>query len=81
MSLRELLSWQRFEALHQPLPDRLSDIHFGMVCSIMVNLMRTADASPAPASDFFVLRERKPAPAPSDGLSEIDRLRLQWRGG
>jgi hypothetical protein len=78
MTRRELMDWRRFE-LQAPLPDRLIDIHFGMVCSIMVNLMRSADTTAAQPSDFFVLREREPQP--DDGMSEIDRLRLQWRGG
>ena len=72
------MDWRRFE-LQAPLPDRLIDIHFGMVCSIMVNLMRSADTTPAQPSDFFVLREGEPKP--DTGMSEIDRLRLQWRGG
>ena len=78
MSAREFLDWQRFEAMHQPLPDQLSDIHIGMVCSMMVNIMRSADTAPVKPSDFFVLRDRAPV---DDGLSEVDRLRLQWRGG
>ena len=80
MSARELSDWARFDALNQPLPDRLSDLHFGLLCSVMVNLQRSADASPVLASDFFVIREPEPPP-PDDGLSEVDRQMLNWRGG
>jgi hypothetical protein len=80
MSLRELLDWQRFEALHQPLPDRLSDLHMAMLCSIIVNLVRPSDAAPARAADFLVIRDRDPSP-PDDGMSEVDRQALNWRGG
>ena len=79
MSVRELHDWMRFEGWHQPLPDRLGDIHVGLLCSIMVNLVRSADAMAAQPSDFFVIRDREPPP--DDGLSEIDRQMLSWRGG
>jgi hypothetical protein len=76
MTVRELNDWRRFEGLNRrPLPDQLSDIHFAMVLSTMVNLMRTSEAPAMSAADFFVLRER----AESE-VSEIDRLRAQWRG-
>jgi hypothetical protein len=78
MSKRELYHWHLFDAAHQPLPDRLADIHFGMVLSAMVNLMRSADSAPVAASDFFVIRDRSPAAGPE--VQEIDRLRAQWRG-
>ncbi len=77
MSIRELNDWRRFEALNRrPLPDKLSDVHFGMVLSAMVNLMRTSEAPPANAADFFVLRDHHSEPE----VPEIDRLRAQWRG-
>jgi hypothetical protein len=79
MSWRELADWQRFEALHQPLPDRLADLHNAVLCSVVVNLARSADSDPARPSDFFVIRDREPPPA--DDLSEVDRQRLAWRGG
>jgi hypothetical protein len=79
MTWRELLDWRRFEALTQPLPDKLTDIHFAMVCSIICNLVRSAESLPASPADFFVIRE--PAPPPDDGLSEVDRQMLAWRGG
>jgi hypothetical protein len=80
MTVRELLDWHRFEALTQPLPDRLSDIHFAMLAAIICNLARSAESQPASAADFFVLREPAPPP-PDDGLSEVDRQMLAWRGG
>jgi hypothetical protein len=79
MSKRELFHWQLFDALHEPLPDKLADIHCGMVLSTMVNLQRTADSAPVAPSDFYVIRDRAPAPA-EPKVSEIDRLRAQWRG-
>lgn len=79
MTCRELVDWQRFEAFHQPLPDRLADLHSALLCSIVVNLVRAAGTERARVSDFFVLRDdREP---PDDGLSEVDRARLAWRGG
>jgi hypothetical protein len=80
MSHRELMDWYRFEALHQPLPDRLADLHSGMLCSVIVNLVRSAESTPASPSDFLVIREPE-APPPDDGLSEVDRQRIAWRGG
>lgn len=78
MTKRELLHWQLFDAAHEPLPDRLADIHFGMVLSAMVNMMRSPDSAPASPSDFYVIRDRtEPAP---EAVPEIDRLRAQWRG-
>ena len=79
MSLRELLDWHRFEALHQPLPDRLADIHVAMLASIIVNLARSTDSIPARPGDFLVIRERELPP--DDGLSEVDRQMANWRGG
>jgi hypothetical protein len=80
MTMRELRDWQRFEWLNRrPLPDRLGDVHFAMVLSAMVNLMRSSDSPPAMPADFFVLRDPEPEPARSP-ISEIDRLRTAWRG-
>jgi hypothetical protein len=79
MTPRELRDWRRFEALHQPLPDRLSDLHFAMLCSIICNIVRSAESSPVSPAEFFMIREPSP---PDDGeLSEVDRQRLAWRGG
>ena len=83
MTQRELRDWHRFEAFAQPLPDRLSDIHTAMLCSVMSNIARAIfapDAQPASPADYFVIRERAPPPE-DDGLSEVDRQRLAWRGG
>jgi hypothetical protein len=79
MTTSELLDWYRFEGLHQPLPDRMADIHFAMVCSVMCNIVRSSSAAPVSPADFFVIRD--PAPPPADGLDEVDRQRLAWRGG
>ena len=78
MSMRELLDWQKFEGWHEPLPDRLLDIHFSMLAAIVCNLARAADSVPLQAAEFFVIRDRRPTPPPAE--SEIDRLRKQWRG-
>jgi hypothetical protein len=80
MSMRELRDWQRIDAGYVPLPDRLADIHFGMIASIMVNLMRSADAAPATPADYFVIRDREPTVARPQA-QDIDRLRRAWRGG
>ena len=79
MTVRELLDWHRFEALHQPLPDRLADIHVAMLASIIVNLARSSDSIPARPADFLVIRERELRP--DDGLSEVDRQMANWRRG
>jgi hypothetical protein len=80
MSHRELRDWRLFEALNQPLPDRLADIHNGLLCSLMVNLVRSEDSPAVRPDDFFVIREPV-SPQADDGLSEVDRQRLAWRGG
>jgi hypothetical protein len=80
MSMRELLDWQRFEVNHQPLPDRLSDIHIAMVCSIIVNLARSPESMPVQLADFLILRDRQPEPN-ADRVSEVDRQMANWRGG
>jgi hypothetical protein len=58
MTLRELRRWQWFDAVDEPLPDRLADIHNAMLLSTIINLERAADSAPASPSDFFVIRER-----------------------
>ena len=78
MSLRELRDWQWFEAAHEPLPDRLADVHNGMIASLMVNLNRTAESAPVTPADFFVIKDRTAPTKPE--VPEIDRLRAQWRG-
>jgi hypothetical protein len=79
MSHRELVHWYRFEALHEPLPDRLADIHGAVLCALVVNLVRAADDQPINPRDFFVIREPEPPP-PDDGLTEAERQRRAWRG-
>lgn len=79
MSWNELRDWRRFETIH-PLPDRLADIHNAMLCSIVVNLVRSPDAAPVTTPEFFVLRDR-PEPAAPDEVSEAERLSVIWRGG
>jgi hypothetical protein len=51
-----------------------------MLCSIIVNLVRAADATPARPADFYFIRDHVPPP-PDDGMSEVDRQMLNWRGG
>ena len=77
MTDRELRHWRLFDALHVPLPDRLADIHCGLLSSIMVNLQRAVDSAAVTPSDFYVIRDRS---SPDPEVSEIDRLRAQWRG-
>jgi hypothetical protein len=36
MSVRELHDWMRFEGWYQPLPDRLSDLHVGLPCTLLL---------------------------------------------
>jgi hypothetical protein len=79
MSLRELRNWQWFDATNEPLPDRLADIHNGMILSAMVNLNRAPESAPVLPSDFYVIRDRTERPA-DEPVPEIDRLRAQWRG-
>lgn len=83
MSHRELMDWLRFEATTSPLPDRMLDLHFGVVSSLIVNAARSADSQPVVPSDFLIIRDR-PAPAEQQqdgGLAESDRLRAIWQGG
>jgi len=80
MTVRELRDWVRFENRHQPLPDRMFDVHHAVLDSLVVNLVRSADAPPVAAADFFVARQ--PAqPPPDDGLTEVERQMRAWRGG
>ena len=79
MTERELRDWYRFEALHELLPDKLADLHNALLCSIVVNLVRTADAMPVGPADFFCIRDRVPPPA--ETMSEVDRQMRNWRGG
>jgi hypothetical protein len=72
-----LRHWQWFDMAHEPLPDRLADIHNGMIMATMVNIMRAPESAPVAPSDFFVIRERA---EPEEPVPEIDRLRAQWRG-
>jgi hypothetical protein len=81
MTARELYHWRLFDAGHEPLPDRLADIHFAMIATIMVNLMRSTETAPAEPADYFVIRDRTAPRGHADQVSEIDRLRTQWRGG
>jgi hypothetical protein len=82
MSLRELRDWQWFDAVYEPLPDRLADIHVGMLASLIVNLVRSNESTPATPGDFFIIKDRTaPQPQPQPQEREIDRLRRQWRGG
>jgi hypothetical protein len=81
MSNRELMDWQRFEELHEPLPDRLLDQHGGLLCSLIVNLVRSAEATPMRPADFYFIRDHQPAPPADDGMSEVDRQMMNWRGG
>jgi hypothetical protein len=80
MSFAEMLDWRTFDSLH-PLPDRLPDIHHGILMSALVNITRGGDRAPAQAADFFVLRERVDEPEIENGLSEAERLQRLWQGG
>ena len=79
MSHRELRDWQRFEATQQPLPDKLADMHFALLASLIVNRTRSADSPPAALSDFYLIKDA--APAVDDGLTEAERAAALWRGG
>jgi hypothetical protein len=79
MSWREVYDWRRFDALNQPLPDRLADLHHALLRAQMVNMLRAAESAPAQVADFLVIRE--PASPPDDGLSEVERQMRNWRGG
>ena len=52
-----------------------------MLAAIIVNLARAPDAMPARPADFLVIRDRVFELPPDDGLSEIDRQMMNWRGG
>lgn len=83
MSWRELQRWRVFDVLH-PLPDRLADIHHGILLSTIVNIMRSADQPPAIPADFFVLRERELEPEAEpqhSDLTEAERLQVLWNNG
>ena len=81
MSWVELQRWRAFDVLH-PLPDRLADIHHGILMSALCNITRGEGSAPAVAADFFVLREPQAEPevaTPDDGLTEADRLQRIWQ--
>lgn len=81
LTWRELADWIKFDALH-PLPDRLADLHHGILMAALVNITRAPEGTPAVPADFFVLRERHVEPEVEDPqLSEADRLAVVWRGG
>lgn len=79
MTERELIDWLRFEGHHEPLPDRLSDIHHAVLVSVTANLQRGPDTPAFTAADFFVIRQPQPAPR-DDGLTEVERQMRNWRG-
>jgi hypothetical protein len=81
MTEREFVDWHRFEALHEPLPDRLADLHHAVLCSIAVNLMRSSDAAPVAVTDFFCIQDRAPPPRRASTMSEAERQKINWRGG
>jgi hypothetical protein len=75
MTMRELSQWLTFEIRHQPLPDRMFDMHLSMLASIVVNLAGAANqAKPA---DYTVVRDPHAAPPSSD----VDEQMRNWRGG
>jgi hypothetical protein len=80
MTERELRDWYRFEALHELLPDKLADLHHALLCSIVCNVARSADAAPFGPADFYCIRDRAP-PRAADAESEVDRQMRAWRGG
>lgn len=82
MSWRELQDWRRYDILH-PLPDKLPDIHHGILISTLVNLTRSAETMPAVPADFFVLRDRaiEPEADVPQGMSEAERAQAIWNGG
>jgi hypothetical protein len=77
---REFTDWLRFEATVSPLPDKLADLHNAIVCSLIVNAVRSADSPPARPADFLIINEIRAA-LPDDGMSEVERAMLAWRGG
>jgi hypothetical protein len=82
MSWAEYDCWRRFDALH-PLPDKLADIHHGILMAALVNLTRAQHSVPAIPGDFFVLRDPEPRfdpEAPLPGETEVDRVRRLWEG-
>lgn len=82
MTWYEFQQWHRFDSLH-PMPDRLADIHHGILMSALVNITRAEGSAPADAADYFVLRARagEPETERTDGVSEAERLQAIWRGG
>jgi hypothetical protein len=81
MTHRELRDWWTFETRHQPLPDRMTDTHGAMICSIVVGLAGGGGDVPTRPVDFMLSQDVK---APAEQLSpseEIDRMRAAWRGG
>lgn len=81
MSHRELMDWLRFEAATSPLPDRLADLHFGIVSSLIVNAMWSSASEPASPADFLVIREPPRLEPGTEGASEAERAAATWRGG
>lgn len=80
MTHRELRDWQRYEATVSPLPDRLADMHFALLSSLVINRTRSSDSEPVAMSDFYLIKEAPPT-FEDDGLTESERAAKIWRGG
>jgi hypothetical protein len=80
MTERELVDWYRFEAMHELLPDKLADLHNALLCSIVVNLVRTTEATPVGPADFYCIQDREPR-RHAETMSEAERQMRNWRGG
>jgi hypothetical protein len=79
MSDRELRDWALFDATCEPLPDRLIDIHFAQMASLVCNLVRSSDAQPITAQNFYRIREHQEA-ALVVVDEDVDEQIRKWRG-
>lgn len=81
MTHRELLEWMRYEATVSPLPDRLTDMHFALLASIVINRTRSSDSEPVQMSDFYMIHDAPIADDEDDDRTEAERAAQTWRGG
>jgi len=56
--MREYVMWRKFNSEH-PFPFELIDLHGAMLCSVVLNLVRSADSPPHDMRKFLLLDRPK----------------------
>jgi hypothetical protein len=81
MSVVEYQKWIKYEYDH-PFPRELSDLHFAMLSSIIVNVNRSSDTPPVEMLDFLLLKRSKPAEEPevAEVSTEAKKFAAALRG-